>query len=66
MLNRRLRARQINTTLLLHNRTYFDMETLLKNRMHTPPSMMDKLQEETKLHGHNGCVNGLEWSKNGR
>lgn len=66
MLDARLRARHINTALLLHNRPYHDMETLLQNRLHTPRSVMSQLQEETQLFGHNGCVNGIEWSTNGR
>lgn len=66
MLDKRLFGRHPNTTHLLHNRSYYDVETLLRNRLQTAPALMDRLALSAELNGHTGCVNGLDWSANGR
>lgn len=60
------RRTPINTTQLLQNRSYFDVETLLRNRLQTASPFMRQLEQEALLSGHDGCVNGLEWSSSGR
>ncbi|EAT49000.1 AAEL000008-PA, partial [Aedes aegypti] len=43
-----------------------DIEHIVKNRLKTAPQFIDKIELEAELKGHNGCVNCLEWSTNGR
>lgn len=56
----------INTVQLLENRCYFDVETMLRNRMQSASQFMQRLELEAILTGHEGCVNRLEWSASGR
>lgn len=60
------RRRHCNTVQLLHERSNYNVETLLCRRFHTPAALMTRLANERELNGHDGCVNGLEWSSNGR
>lgn len=55
-----------STTLLIGNRSYFDTERLLYNRLQSAPQFMRRLDLEYMLEGHNGCVNSLEWNSKGR
>lgn len=66
MHDKRLFGSLPNTTQLLHNRSYYDVETLVRNRLQTAPPLMDRLGLSGNLDGHTGCVNGLDWSANGR
>lgn len=38
---------------------------LLQNRLHAPRALIDRLELETELSGHGGCVNCLEWNESG-
>lgn len=55
-----------NVLLVQNDRPYYNIETLLKNRLKAAPQFMQNLDVEAKLKGHNGCVNCLEWSANGQ
>lgn len=55
-----------NVAQILANRNYSDIEHIVKNRLKTAPQFIDKIELEAELKGHNGCVNCLEWSDNGR
>lgn len=55
-----------NVAQILLDRNYSDIEHIIKNRMKTAPQFIDKIELEAELKGHNGCVNCLEWSANGR
>lgn len=59
-------TKKVKTTQLLGDRCYYDMEILIRNRLHNASQFMDRLELETLLEGHQGCVNCLEWSENGR
>lgn len=56
----------MNVTQLLGDRSYYDIETIIKNRMQSASQFMKRLELEAMLEGHMGCVNCLEWSDNGR
>jgi len=56
----------INTTQLINERNYNDIRRIFTNRLHTAPQFMDRLEYDGELIGHNGCVNCLDWSDNGR
>ncbi|XP_055605360.1 WD and tetratricopeptide repeats protein 1-like [Uranotaenia lowii] len=55
-----------NVAQILLDRNYSDIEHIVKNRLKTAPQFIDKIELEAELKGHNGCVNCLEWSDNGR
>ncbi|XP_058840274.1 WD and tetratricopeptide repeats protein 1 [Topomyia yanbarensis] len=55
-----------NVAKILLDRNYRDIEHIVKNRLKTAPQFIDKIELEAELKGHNGCVNCLEWSDNGR
>lgn len=55
-----------NAILLQNDRSYFDIETLIRNRLKAAPQFIQRLDLDGKLEGHTGCVNCLEWSSNGR
>ncbi|XP_055548241.1 WD and tetratricopeptide repeats protein 1 [Wyeomyia smithii] len=55
-----------NVTQILVDRNYSDIEQIVKNRLKTAPQFVDKIELEAELKGHNGCVNCLEWSEDGR
>lgn len=55
-----------NTAQLISDRSYYSIETLIRNRLHAASQFIDRLELEATLEGHNGCVNGLEWSENGQ
>lgn len=55
-----------NTVILQNDRTYYDIETLVRNRLKGAPQLIQRLDLDAKLEGHSGCVNCLEWSSNGR
>lgn len=55
-----------NVVLIQNDRPYFNIETLVRNRLKAAPQFIQNLDIEAKLEGHNGCVNCLEWSSNGR
>lgn len=56
----------VNTTQLVHDRGYYDIEAIIKNRQQIAPQFIRRLELDTELQGHSGCVNCLEWSDNGR
>lgn len=51
---------------MLLDRQYGDVELEVQNRLQTAPHLMDRIELEVILEGHNGCVNCLEWSDDGR
>lgn len=55
-----------NVVLVQNDRSYYDIETLARNRLKAAPQFIQNLDVESKLEGHNGCVNCLEWSSSGR
>lgn len=55
-----------NVTQLLSDRSYYNIEPVIKNRMLSAPNFIRRLELEAILEGHNGCVNCLEWSSSGR
>lgn len=55
-----------NVAQILLDRNYGDMEHIVRNRLKTAPPFIDKIELEAELKGHNGCVNCLEWSEDGR
>ncbi|XP_052865980.1 WD and tetratricopeptide repeats protein 1 [Anopheles cruzii] len=54
-----------NVTQMLADRPYWDIESVLRNRLRTAPQFVDNIELEVELKGHNGCVNCLEWSDTG-
>lgn len=56
----------VNAVQLINERKYYDIETVIKNRFHSAPQFIKRLEKEAELNGHTGCVNCLEWSDNGR
>lgn len=59
-------GRNVNITRLLIDRQYRDIEQILKSRLQTARPFVQRLELETELLGHSGCVNCLEWSSDGR
>lgn len=55
-----------NVVLVQNDRSYYNIETMVKNRLKAAPQFIQNLDVEAKLEGHVGCVNCLEWSSNGR
>lgn len=55
-----------NITKLLAERQSSDFERTIKNRLLFAPSFVRRLELDAVFEGHNGCVNCLEWSPNGR
>lgn len=55
-----------NILLVQNDRSHNDIETLIQNRLKAAPQFIQNLDIEAKLESHNGCVNCLEWSANGR
>uniref|UniRef100_A0A336M5V5 CSON010588 protein n=1 Tax=Culicoides sonorensis TaxID=179676 RepID=A0A336M5V5_CULSO len=55
-----------NITRLLIDRQYCDRERFLRNRLQTAKPFIKRLELECELVGHEGCVNCLEWSSDGR
>lgn len=56
----------VNAAILLSDRTNFDLESTVRQKLQTAPQFIKRLELETELKGHNGCVNCLEWSDNGK
>lgn len=54
-----------NVTQLLADRSYYDIETIIKNRLLYSSSNIRRLELDAILEGHNGCVNCLEWNSTG-
>lgn len=55
-----------NIVLLQNDRPYYNIETLIQNRLKAALQFIQNLDIEAKLEGHMGCVNCLEWSSNGQ
>ncbi|XP_011200013.2 WD and tetratricopeptide repeats protein 1 [Bactrocera dorsalis] len=58
--------RRTNATALILERQYGDMDRYVQRRLQVSSAYIDRLEQETILRGHHGCVNCLEWSSNGR
>lgn len=56
----------INVAQLIGDRSYYDIETLIKNRLQCAPQFVKRLELEAILDGHMGCVNCLEWGAGGQ
>lgn len=59
-------SKSLNTAQLISDRSYYSIETLIRNRLQAAPQFIDRLELEATLEGHNGCVNCIEWSENGQ
>ncbi|KAL9916906.1 WD and tetratricopeptide repeats protein 1 isoform X1 [Glossina fuscipes] len=60
-------SRRNNSTLMLFDRyMYPQVDYAIRRRLQTHPSHIQRLELEAVLNGHEGCVNCLEWSTNGR
>lgn len=59
-------SKSVNTTQVISDRSYYSIETLIKNRLQAASQFIDRLELEAILEGHNGCVNCLEWTENGQ
>lgn len=57
-----------NIAHLLNDRMLYsdDFGSHVRRRLHALPSFMQRLEQECVLKGHEGCVNCLEWSSDGR
>lgn len=55
-----------NVTKLLAARNYYDIETIIRNRVQSAPQFVKRWELDGMLEGHMGCVNCLEWSPDGR
>lgn len=55
-----------NTTQLINERCFNDIELIIKNRLQTAPQFIENLELEAVLKGHSGCVNSLQFSDNGK
>lgn len=58
--------KNVNITRFLIDRQYRDVERILKSRLQTARPFVQRLELETELVGHGGCVNCLEWTSDGR
>ncbi|GAB0097419.1 Tetratricopeptide repeat [Sergentomyia squamirostris] len=56
----------VNAALLLWERSNFEIEPIVRQRLQFTPQFIKRIELETELRGHNGCVNCLEWSCNGK
>ncbi|XP_063700154.1 WD and tetratricopeptide repeats protein 1-like isoform X2 [Culicoides brevitarsis] len=57
---------KINITHLLQERQQRDVQRIVKNRLQTTRPFLQRMELEAELKGHEGCVNCLEWSADGR
>ncbi|XP_034478736.1 WD and tetratricopeptide repeats protein 1 [Drosophila innubila] len=57
----------LNASSLHWQRQQFgcDVDEKLRRRLQASPAYIDRLEQETVLTGHEGCVNCLEWSSDG-
>lgn len=57
----------LNASSLHWQRQQFgcDVDEQLRRRLQASPAYIDRLEQETLLTGHEGCVNCLEWSNDG-
>ncbi|CAD7011588.1 WD and tetratricopeptide repeats protein 1 [Ceratitis capitata] len=58
--------RPTNATELVLNRQYGGIDRFVQRRLQVSSAYIDRLEQEATLRGHQGCVNCLEWSSNGR
>lgn len=66
MKRKQIYSKSSNIAQLISSRSYYDVETIIRNRLQSAPQFIKRLELETMLEGHLGCVNCLEWSSNGR
>lgn len=60
-------SKRINSTSLIHDRClYPQLENTICKRFQTHPSLLNRLELDAVLNGHEGCINCLEWGSNGR
>ncbi|KAM8713828.1 hypothetical protein ACLKA7_014055 [Drosophila subpalustris] len=61
------RNKNLNASSLHWQRQQFggDVDEQLRRRLQASPAYVDRLEQETLLTGHEGCVNCLEWSSDG-
>lgn len=55
-----------NIVQVQNDRSYYNIEAMVKNRLKAAPQFVQNLDVQAKLEAHVGCVNCLEWSSNGR
>lgn len=59
--NRRI----LNVTQVINDRSYYNIEGLIRNRLICAPNFIRRLELDSILEGHDGCVNCLEWNVGG-
>lgn len=59
-------SRVPNVTQLLNDRSYYNIEGVIKNRLQSAPNLIKYLELDAILRSHNGCVNCLEWNSTGK
>ncbi|XP_055378898.1 WD and tetratricopeptide repeats protein 1 [Condylostylus longicornis] len=55
-----------NSTALIFDRQYGNIDSIVCHRLQTCKPYIERLELELILEGHNGCVNCLEWSDTGQ
>lgn len=58
--------KNINVAQLMTDRKFYDIETLIRNRLQCASQFVKRLELDAILEGHMGCVNCLEWTTNGQ
>lgn len=66
MISPKYYKQKINSVSLLQDRQYGAIDAIVHRRLHCCSSLIDRLEQEAVLKGHEGCVNCLEWSSDGR
>lgn len=65
MLNSKFYSKN-NTTQWIIDRQYGRIDNYLRQKLQNTSSLIDRLELEFSLEGHDGCVNCLEWSTDGK
>lgn len=55
-----------NLALVQSDRSYYNIETLITNRLKAASNFVERLDLEALLKRHAGCVNCIEWSSDGK
>lgn len=55
-----------NTTQWIIDRQYGRIDNYIRQNLQSAPSLIERLELDSVLEGHDGCVNCLEWSSDGK
>lgn len=55
-----------NVAAIQNDRSYYNIESIVRNRLKAAPQFVQNLDIDAKLEAHTGCVNCIEWSTNGQ